>query len=302
MKLNGTLILILLVTLVALTGMAWTAGDEKPVCPRTGDPVSCTADGPHGPRGMADPHHRPDRMAEALDLTDQQRDAMREIMNTAREATRLRKEAALADILTPEQLDRLEEIKAREGAPGDMERPDRAGRKGRQGSKGQKGGKDQRGGDRGDTAARRLEQMTANLDLTPEQQEQIRRILEDSAPPQRSEIRDRIREVLTPEQQEKMDQQQSRRQGTTPDQGRDMNQGRRGQGQGRNPQGRGPAGDEPGLGPQLARQLNLTAEQRTAVRELMTEIDEQQQEQTRSQIEELLTPEQRDKLEQLHQN
>ncbi len=292
MKLNGTLILILLVTLVALTGMAWTAGDEQPVCPRTGDPASCTADGPHGPRGMAGPHHRPDRMAEALDLTDQQRDAMREIMDAAREATRLRKEAALADILTPEQLARLEEIKAREGAPGDMERPDRAGRKGR------KGGQSQKGGDRGDMAARRLEQMTENLDLTPEQQEQIRLILEESAPPQRSEIRDRIREVLTPEQQQKMDQQQLRRQGTTPDQGRGMNQGR----QGRSPHGRGPAGDDPGLGPQLARQLNLTAEQRTAVRELMTEIDEQQQKQTRSQIEELLTPEQREKLEQLHRN
>jgi Spy/CpxP family protein refolding chaperone len=279
MKLKGTLILILLPALAAFSGLAWTAADEKPVCPLTGEPAVCTADGPHGPHGPAAPYHQPERMAAALDLTDEQREALHEIMSAERDAIRQRVETALTGILTPEQLEQLDEIKARRESRGEMDRPGRKGRKSR---------KSMRDGDRGDMAARRLERMTEELDLTPEQQDRIRQILEESAPPPRTGTRDRIREVLTPGQQEKMDQRHPQRPGMGDVEGKG----------GRH--GRGPAGG--GMGPldHLARALQLTDEQRQAVRELMAEIHAEQINQTRSRIEALLTPEQREKLEQLH--
>ncbi len=292
MKLNGTLILILVVALAAFSMVAWTDGEDKPVCPRTGQTTDCTVDGPHGPHGprgphgMTGPHHDPDRMAEALDLTDEQRQAMHEIMSAAREATRLQMETALSGILTPEQLDQLEELKTRRGTRGDRERSDRKGRKDKKAAK---------GGNREDKADHRLERMTESLDLTPEQQDQIRQILEEAAPPPRSEVQDSIREVLTPEQQEKMDRRQQHP-GTGRVEGKDRMHGRQGRSAGQSPHG--PGRDDLR---QLAEQLQLTDEQRTAVRELMTEIRAEQQIETRSRIEELLTPEQREKLEQLHQ-
>ncbi len=291
MKLNSNLILILVVALAAFSGIAWTAADEKPVCPRSGEPVVCTGDGPHGPQGLAAPHHQPEMMAAALDLTDEQREAMHEIMTAERDAIRQRVETALADILTPEQQEQLEEIKARRETLGDQARPGREGRKGRRGPD---------AGDRDDMAARRLEHMTEHLDLTPEQQDRIRQILEESTPPPRSETRDRIREVLTPEQQEKMEQRQPRRPGMGDVEGKGAMHDRKGRGMGRDPHARGPAGEGTGLLDHLAQQLQLTDEQRQAVHELMAEITAEQSSRTRSRIEALLTPEQLEKLEQLH--
>lgn len=293
MKLNGTLVLILVVTLAAVTGIAWTQNMDKAVCPLTGEAPICIGDGP-GPHGLMGSHHRPERMAAALDLTDAQREAMREIMTAAREATRERMETAMVDILTPEQLDQLEEIKARHETWDDKDRPGRMGRMGRRGPM---------GGDRGEMAARRLERMTANLDLTSAQQDEIRLILEEAAPAPGIETRDKVRAVLTPEQQAQMDQQCRQ---STPGMGQGADSGkmhgRKGHGMGRNPHTRGPAGQGMGLPGHLARQLQLTDEQREAVREVMTEIRSEQRTQTRSQIEALLTPEQQEKLEQLHQN
>jgi len=312
MKLNGMLILVLAVALAAFTGVAWTEGGDKSVCPLTGENPACTGHGPHGhqgdpactghgphghqgdpactghgpgPHGLMGSHHQPDRMAAALDLTDEQREAMREIMSAGRAATGERMETALAGILTAEQFVQLEEIKARHETRGG---------KARTGQKGRMGHRGQMSGDPGDRAARRLEQMTEHLDLTPDQQDQIRQILADVTPPPRSETREMIRAVLTPEQQEKMGQQR-------PENHPGMGQGP-GHGMGRNPHARGSADLEMGFPHHLVRQLQLTDEQSEAVRQLMTEIRSEQRSQTRSQIEALLTPEQRDKMDQLHQN
>ena len=144
-------------------------------------------------------------------------------------------------------------------------------------------------GEPGEMAERHLERMTEHLDLTPDQQDQIRQILEEAVPPPRSEIHQQIREVLTPEQQEKMDRHLQERP--------DRMEGRKGRGMAGHHRGRGP-----GVPEQLARQLQLTDEQRAAARELMTEIHDEQREETRRRIEELLTPEQREKLDELHRN
>lgn len=294
MKLNGMLILILVAALATVTAVAWTAGEDRPVCPVTGEPTACTGDGPHGPHGLAGPHHRSDLMAAALDLTEEQREAVREIIDAGRDAARVRMETALTGILTPEQLGQFGQIKARRESWGDdAGRPGRMGRMGRTGPM---------GGDREEMASRRLERMTAHLDLTPDQQDQIRQILEEAAPPPRSEVRDKIRAVLTPEQQEKMEQLPRYRPGLGNIEGKGPMNGRNGRVMGRDPRAGGPADRGMGFAGRLAEQLQLTDEQREAARGLMTEIRDQQRAETRSRIEALLTVEQREKLEQLHQN
>lgn len=301
MKLNGTLILTLVVALAAITGIAWTQNMDRAVCPLTGETPVCIGDGP-GPHGLMGPHHQPQRMAAALDLTAEQREAMREIMNAERAANRERMETALDGILTAEQLVQLEEIKARYGTRGGKNQLGRMGRMGRRAPM---------GGGPADRPARRLEQMTANLNLTAAQQDEIRLILEEAAPGPGIETRDKVRAVLTPDQQAQMDQQCQQRtpgmgQGTRPGMGYGAGPGemygRKGRGMGRNPHARGPAGQGVGLPDHLVWQLQLTDEQSEAVRQLMTEIRSEQRSQTRNQIEALLTPGQQDKLDQLHQN
>lgn len=277
MKRNGTVVLILLATLVVVTSLAWSQSGDRPLCPLTGDPAVCDGTGPHGPRGMAGPHHRLGRLAQALDLSEDQREAMLELMDTEREAMRERMEAALAGILTPEQQATLDELKARREERGDLDRPGRKDRMGRRGA----------GGGPGRMADRRLEHMTENLDLTADQQEQIRQILEEGAPPPRSEIREKIRAVLTPEQQDLMDQHREDR----PEMAGPRGKGRMGR-----PMG---PGDFPR---HLARQLALTDEQVTTLRETMSEMRSEHREEMRSRIDALLTPEQREKLEQIRQD
>lgn len=285
MKPNGLLIVVLVVALAAVTGVAWTEGGDKPVCPMTGEPVACEGDGPHGPQGLSGQYHRPERMAAVLDLDDQQREAMREIISAQRDATRVRMETALATILTPEQFQKLEAIKSRREERGSLDRPGRKGRMGR---------RDQGRGDRGEMGDQRLERMTGHLDLTPDQQDQIRQILEEATPSPRAETRNRIREVLTPEQQEKMGQRH-------PQQGeRTAQRPPRRPGKGRNPHARRQDGEGMVLPDRLAQKLQLSDEQREAAGKLMTEIQNEQRAETRNRIEALLTPEQQEKLEQLH--
>jgi len=281
MKRNGTVALILLATLVVVTSLAWSEGDDRPVCPLTGEPVFCTGDGPHGARGMAGAPPLARRMTQALDLTGDQQAAVQELMTAEREAMREQMESVLAGILTPEQQATFDELKARREERGDLDRPGRKGRMGRQGRRGAGGGPAR-------MADRRLQHMTENLDLTTDQQEQIRQILEDGAPPLRSEIREKIREVLSPEQQELMDRHREER--PVMDGPQDM--GRRGRAM-------GPGADFPRA---LARQLELTDEQRTTLRETMTELRREHREEMRSRLEVLLTPEQREKLDQIPQN
>ncbi len=276
MKANGLLILVLVMALAAFTGMAWTAGDEKPACTgdgphgRHGESPACTGDGPHGHHGIAGSHHGAERMAAALDMTDEQAQAVREIMTAERESIHQEMEIVLSDILTPEQLVRLEEIKARHETRGEKGPRDRKGRQGRM------------EGDRDGMSDQRLDRMTELLDLTADQQESIRQIFEEAAPPARDDMRERINQVLTPEQQEKMEQRMG-----------DRRPGKRGR-QARHP-------SYPGFPQRMADELGLTDEQREAVHTRMDEIRDLRRDRVRSEIDALLTPEQREKLGQLHQ-
>lgn len=283
MKRNGTVALILLATLVVVTSLAWSEGEDWPVCPLTGEPVFCTGDGPHGARGMAGAPPLARRMAQALDLTEDQQAAMQELMTAEREVMRERMETALAGILTPEQQVTFDELKARRESWGGMERPGRMGR-GQQGRRAAGGGPAR-------MAERRLQHMTENLDLTVDQQEQIRQIIEEGAPPPRNQVREKIREVLTPEQRALMDQHRRQRPEMAGRQGNDR-MGRRGRPM-------GPGGDLPR---HLAWQLDLTDEQRTTLRETMSELRREHREEMRSRMDALLTPEQREKLEQIRQD
>jgi len=282
MKLNGMVMLLMVVALAVFTSLAWSEGEDTVICPRTGEPVTCTGDGPHGPRGdhrMGGMHHNPARMAEVLDLSEAQQEAVRELLEAGRETMRERMDTAMAGILTPEQLVKFDELKARREVRGEGERPGRMGHRGKRGV---------HSGDRGDMPARRLELMTEHLDLTPEQQDEIRTILEEATPPPRAETREKILAVLTPEQQEKMGQHREQ----CPSVGQREGKGRM----------HGRPGRDGDMHRRLARQLDLTDEQQTTVRATMSELRSEHREEMRSRLEALLTPEQREKLEQIHQN
>jgi len=292
MKPNGTLILILVVAMAVATGIAWTETGDRPVCTGDGphgphgmtgleEHPGCTGDGPHGPRGMMGRHHSPARMAEALGLTDDQREAVRELLSADRESVHQRMETGMQEILTPEQWEKFQEIKTR--------RDERCEAREAREPRGPRGRKGRMGAGRGTPDGmldHRLERMTGNLDLTAEQEDRIRQIFEEAAPPSREEMHSRIAAVLTSEQQEKMEQRRSRRPGMG-----------RTEGKGRTQRSRRPG---TGLQRRLPEELDLTDEQRQAVHEMMRSIHGEQRELTRSRIEELLTPEQREKLEQIH--
>ncbi len=150
------------------------------------EPFTCPEGGP-GMRGPGPHHGLMGRLGDELGLTDEQKEEIRAIVAEEMPATRQRIEERVNGLLTPEQQVKLEQLK--EEQPGMM-------RKGK--------GRGMRGP--GGHPGARLERMAETLDLTDEQQTTIRQIFDDAAPPKRLEIREQINSVLTPEQQEKMEE------------------------------------------------------------------------------------------------
>jgi len=127
------------------------------------------------------------------------------------------------------------------------------------------------------------------LGLTDEQKAEIRAIVAEELPAARQRIEERVSGVLTADQQSKLEELKEDRpvmtcRGKGPGQGRGM---------------RGPGG--PGHpGARLARMavaLELTDDQKTAVREIFTEARQQKRDEVQEQINALLTPEQQEKME-----
>jgi Spy/CpxP family protein refolding chaperone len=173
----------LILALALLLGLPLAATAQEPgFCPEDGPAMM--GPGPH--------HGLMGRLAEELELTDEQRSEIRAIVEEELPAARQRIEERVNVLLTPEQQEKLAELKANRPEKGDRGR--RMGKRGRMG----------RG--MGPGPGPRLEMMTEKLDLTDEQQAAIREILDEAAPPKRSEIREQIKSVLTPEQQEKMEE------------------------------------------------------------------------------------------------
>lgn len=128
------------------------------------------------------------------------------------------------------------------------------------------------------------------LGLTDEQKAEIRGIMAEEMPAARQRIEERVAGVLTAEQQSKLEELKEDRPAMT----------RRGKGRGM----RGPGG--PGHpGARLARMaeaLELTDDQKTAVREIFTEARQQKRDEVQEKINALLTPEQQEKMEELRQD
>jgi len=173
----------LMMALALLLALPLTATAQEPgICPE-GDPVMM-GPGPH--------HGLMGRLGEELGLSDEQKEEIRAIVEEELPAARQRIEERVDGLLTPEQQEKLAEMKAN--------RPERGPRGRRMGQRGMMG----RGMGPGPGA--RLERMAETLDLTDEQQAAISEILAEAAPPKRSEVREQIKSVLTPEQQEKMEE------------------------------------------------------------------------------------------------
>jgi len=126
------------------------------------------------------------------------------------------------------------------------------------------------------------------LGLTDEQKAEIRVIVAEEMPAARQRIEERVAGVLTAEQLSKLEELKEDRPAMT----------RRGKGPGKGRGMRGPGG--PGHpGARLARMaeaLELTDDQKTAVREIFTEARQQKQDEVQEKINALLTPEQQEKM------
>lgn len=183
---NGVLIIAAAALLLVSVSAGAQTGATCPLGP---------GDGP-GMRG-----HGPDRrgplgpLGEELGLTDEQKAEIRTIMAEEMPAARERIEERVAGVLTAEQQSMLEELKA--------EHPER-GRTGK--GRGMRGP----GGPGGPGA--RLDRMAEALELSDDQQTAIREILADARSEKRADVREKINSVLTPEQQEKMDELHEQRQ------------------------------------------------------------------------------------------
>lgn len=180
--------LIIAAAALLLVSVSAVAQEDNP-CPlgREGGP-GMMGHGPHQGGLMG-------RLGEELGLTDEQKTAIRVIMEEEMPAARERIEERVAGVLTAEQQSALEELKA--------DRPAQP-RKGK--------GRSMRGpGGPGGPGAR-LERMAEALELTDDQQTAIREIFAEAAPEKRAEVQEKIKTVLTPEQQEKMETMHEQRQ------------------------------------------------------------------------------------------
>ncbi len=135
------------------------------------------------------------RLADELGLTEEQKEEIRAIVAEEMPAARERIEARVAGVLTTEQVSKLEDLKAEHPA---MTR----GGKGR-GTRGP-------GGPGGPGA--RLERMAEALDLTDDQKTAIGAIFAEAGEEKRAEVQRKINSVLTPEQQEKLEELHGQRQ------------------------------------------------------------------------------------------
>jgi Spy/CpxP family protein refolding chaperone len=133
-----------------------------------------------------------------------------------------------------------------------------------------------------------LGRMADELGLTDEQKAEIRAIMAEEMPAARQRIEERVAGVLTEEQQARLAELKEEHPG--------MMSGRRGPGKGRGM--RGPGGPGARL-ERMAEALDLTDEQKTAVRELFAEARQEKRDEMHEKISALLTPEQQEKLDEL---
>lgn len=193
-RLKTSVLMISLALLLSMTGIA--AAEEIQTCPKGfdgGPGMMGHGPGPMGPLG---------RLADELSLTDEQKAEIRAIVAEEMPAARQRIEERVSGVLTAEQQTALETLK--EERPG-MTRKGKGPGKGR-GMRGPGGP-----GEPGEPGAR-LERMAEALELTDDQKTAIGEIFAEAAPEKRADIREKIKNVLTPEQQEKMETRHQERQ------------------------------------------------------------------------------------------
>lgn len=124
------------------------------------------------------------------------------------------------------------------------------------------------------------------LGLTDEQKAEIRAIVAEEMPATRQRIKERVSVVLTAEQQSKLEELKE-------DLPEMMCRGK-GPGKGRGMRGPGHPGARLA---RMAEMLELTDDQKTAVREIFTEARQQKRDEVHEKINALLTPEQQEKME-----
>ncbi len=137
--------------------------------------------------------------AQGLDLTDEQREQIQELLQSNRAETN----AAIASILTDEQKDAI----VARAITGQFQR--RAVRA-RPGVRARTGGRTARGF-AGRSRSLLTDRMAAELELTDEQREKIRTIMSEQRAQGAGSAREAIREVLTEEQVQKLDEMREQR-------------------------------------------------------------------------------------------
>lgn len=175
-RLKNSILIIAAITM--MLGTLPVLADDSETCPmgRRGGP-GMGGHAPLGPMG---------RVADALELTDEQKAEIRAIMDEEMPAAREKVEARVNGVLTAEQQEKLAALKA--------ERPERPG-------KGRKHGMRGPGGHAPGGPGARLERMADALELTDDQKSQMREILDRAREEHRAEMQEKIDSVLTPEQQ-----------------------------------------------------------------------------------------------------
>lgn len=136
-----------------------------------------------------------------------------------------------------------------------------------------------------------LGHMGEELGLTEEQKAEIRAIVAEEMPAARQRIDERVSAVLTAEQQSKLEVLKEEHPMMT----------RMGPGKGRGMRGPGGPGGPGARLQRMAEALELTDDQKTAIREIFADTAQRERPEVREKINNVLTPEQQEKMEELHQ-
>lgn len=171
---------LLILAAIALVLASTTAlADDGAACPMGGPGMIGRGHG-HGPLGPLG------RIADELELTDEQKTEIRTIIAEEMPAARERIEERVSRVLTAEQQEKLAAQKA--------ERQEMQGREGKRGMRGPGG------------PGARLERMADMLELTDDQKSRLREIIARAREEHRAEMQGKIDGVLTAEQKAKAEE------------------------------------------------------------------------------------------------
>ncbi len=134
-----------------------------------------------------------------------------------------------------------------------------------------------------------LGRLGEELELTDEQKEQIQAIMAEEMPAARERIEERVAEVLTSDQQSKLEQLKEEHPAMV------------GKGRGRGMRGPGGPGGPGARLERMAEALELTDDQQDAIREIIAEDRQEKRSEVQEKIDGVLTPEQQEKMEDLHE-